>query len=193
MLCHATEKSRFTLACATDNALESSCPYSYKVAPLDARRSFRDRMDQGLAGCERPLQTIDLDQRRRCESLTSMCRCDDGAAGHPARRRGPRHAEEGPPMNILAGATAERQCRDVGPRANSRRDFPYHELLRFQRAKRRRRLSAGKKAFSSLPQCSRGVLPNGHVHKRGTGRSNRLPWRRQLRLLGLHPGANRWA
>src|ERR1700742_341059 len=27
VLCHATEKSRFTLACATDNALESSCPY----------------------------------------------------------------------------------------------------------------------------------------------------------------------
>ena len=35
VLCHATEKSRFTLACATDNALESSCPYSYKVAHTD--------------------------------------------------------------------------------------------------------------------------------------------------------------
>ena len=32
VLCHATEKSRFTLTCATDNALESSCPHSYKVA-----------------------------------------------------------------------------------------------------------------------------------------------------------------
>ena len=32
VLCHATEKSRFTLACATDNALESSCPHSYRVA-----------------------------------------------------------------------------------------------------------------------------------------------------------------
>ena len=32
VLCHATEKSRFTFACATDNVLESSCPYSYKVA-----------------------------------------------------------------------------------------------------------------------------------------------------------------
>jgi alpha,alpha-trehalose phosphorylase len=32
VLCHATEKSRFTLACATHNALESSCPHSYKVA-----------------------------------------------------------------------------------------------------------------------------------------------------------------
>ena len=32
VLCHATEKSRFTLTCATDSALESSCPYSYKVA-----------------------------------------------------------------------------------------------------------------------------------------------------------------
>ena len=31
VLCHATQKSCFTLACATDNALETSCPYSYKV------------------------------------------------------------------------------------------------------------------------------------------------------------------
>jgi alpha,alpha-trehalose phosphorylase len=32
VLCHATEKSAFTLTCATDNALESSCPHSYKVS-----------------------------------------------------------------------------------------------------------------------------------------------------------------
>ena len=32
VLCHATEKSRFTLTCATDTELESSCPHSYKVA-----------------------------------------------------------------------------------------------------------------------------------------------------------------
>ena len=32
VLCHATEKTLFTLTCATDNALESSCPYSHKVA-----------------------------------------------------------------------------------------------------------------------------------------------------------------
>ena len=31
VLCHATEKSRFTLTCATDTTLESSCPHSYKV------------------------------------------------------------------------------------------------------------------------------------------------------------------
>jgi alpha,alpha-trehalose phosphorylase len=31
VLCHATEKSRFTLTCATDHALETSCPYAYKV------------------------------------------------------------------------------------------------------------------------------------------------------------------
>ena len=31
VLCHETEKSRFTLACATDTALEGSCPHSYKV------------------------------------------------------------------------------------------------------------------------------------------------------------------
>ena len=31
VLCHATEKSRLTLTCATNNALESSCPHSYKV------------------------------------------------------------------------------------------------------------------------------------------------------------------
>lgn len=31
VLCHGTQKSCFTLACATDNALETSCPHSYKV------------------------------------------------------------------------------------------------------------------------------------------------------------------
>jgi alpha,alpha-trehalose phosphorylase len=31
VLCHATESSRFTLTCATDNALEGSCPHSCKV------------------------------------------------------------------------------------------------------------------------------------------------------------------
>jgi alpha,alpha-trehalose phosphorylase len=31
VLCHETEKSRFTLTCATDNALEGSCPHSCKV------------------------------------------------------------------------------------------------------------------------------------------------------------------
>jgi alpha,alpha-trehalose phosphorylase len=31
VLCHATENSRFTLTCATDNALESSCSHSHKV------------------------------------------------------------------------------------------------------------------------------------------------------------------
>ncbi len=31
VLCHSTENSRFTVACATDNALESCCPHSYKV------------------------------------------------------------------------------------------------------------------------------------------------------------------
>jgi alpha,alpha-trehalose phosphorylase len=30
-LCHATEKSKLTLACATETALETSCSYSYKV------------------------------------------------------------------------------------------------------------------------------------------------------------------
>jgi alpha,alpha-trehalose phosphorylase len=32
VLCHATEKSRLTLTCATDNAIETSCPHAYKVA-----------------------------------------------------------------------------------------------------------------------------------------------------------------
>jgi alpha,alpha-trehalose phosphorylase len=31
LLCHATEKSRLTLTCATDHALETSCPQSYKT------------------------------------------------------------------------------------------------------------------------------------------------------------------
>jgi alpha,alpha-trehalose phosphorylase len=32
VLCHATEKSRLTLTCATDHSLETSCPHSYKTA-----------------------------------------------------------------------------------------------------------------------------------------------------------------
>jgi alpha,alpha-trehalose phosphorylase len=32
VLCHATEKSRLTLACATDHVLESPCPHASKVA-----------------------------------------------------------------------------------------------------------------------------------------------------------------
>jgi alpha,alpha-trehalose phosphorylase len=32
VLCHATEKSRLTLACAADHALETSCSHDYKVA-----------------------------------------------------------------------------------------------------------------------------------------------------------------
>ncbi|MGC2202579.1 MAG: hypothetical protein WA633_20885, partial [Stellaceae bacterium] len=32
VLCHATEKSRLTLACAIDHALETSCPHGHKVS-----------------------------------------------------------------------------------------------------------------------------------------------------------------
>ena len=31
-MCHATEKSRLTLACAIDHALDTSCPHAHKVA-----------------------------------------------------------------------------------------------------------------------------------------------------------------
>ena len=31
VLCHATEKSRMTLTCATDHVLETTCPYAYKT------------------------------------------------------------------------------------------------------------------------------------------------------------------
>ncbi|MBV8505622.1 MAG: glycoside hydrolase family 65 protein [Alphaproteobacteria bacterium] len=32
ILCHATEKSRLTLSCATDHALETSCPHAHRVS-----------------------------------------------------------------------------------------------------------------------------------------------------------------
>jgi alpha,alpha-trehalose phosphorylase len=35
VLCHATEKSSMTLACATDHALETSCPYAYTAVHTD--------------------------------------------------------------------------------------------------------------------------------------------------------------
>src|SRR5262249_22392545 len=40
VLCYATEKSRLTLACATDHSLETSCQHAHKVAvafTIDAR------------------------------------------------------------------------------------------------------------------------------------------------------------
>jgi alpha,alpha-trehalose phosphorylase len=39
VLCHETEKSRFTLTCATDNALEGSCPHSCLSTPLTSAKS----------------------------------------------------------------------------------------------------------------------------------------------------------
>jgi alpha,alpha-trehalose phosphorylase len=35
VLCHATEKSRLTLACATDHLLETACPHAHKVAKAE--------------------------------------------------------------------------------------------------------------------------------------------------------------
>ena len=32
VLCHATEKSRLMLACATDHALETSCPHAHEAS-----------------------------------------------------------------------------------------------------------------------------------------------------------------
>jgi alpha,alpha-trehalose phosphorylase len=32
VLCHATEKSRLTLTCATDHSLETACSYAHKVS-----------------------------------------------------------------------------------------------------------------------------------------------------------------
>jgi hypothetical protein len=57
------------------------------VRGFDARRSSRNRMTTliWIKGCrahpENGHLSGDLDQRRRCEPLTSICRCDDGAAG----------------------------------------------------------------------------------------------------------------
>src|SRR5262245_11131604 len=53
VLCHATEKSHLTLACATDNALETSCPHAYKVVHTEdfGQVSFTI---QARAGC--PIQ-----------------------------------------------------------------------------------------------------------------------------------------
>jgi alpha,alpha-trehalose phosphorylase len=39
VLCHATEKSRLTLTCATDSALETSCPHAHKVVHSDEARA----------------------------------------------------------------------------------------------------------------------------------------------------------
>jgi len=58
VLCHATEKSRLTLACAIDHALETSCAYAFKVAhtgdfgqvafTVDARRDCEIRLTKWM-------------------------------------------------------------------------------------------------------------------------------------------------
>jgi alpha,alpha-trehalose phosphorylase len=53
VLCHATEKSRLILTCATDNAIETSCPHAYKVVHTG---DFGQRAE-GLV-CEITLQTL---------------------------------------------------------------------------------------------------------------------------------------
>jgi hypothetical protein len=53
VLCHATEKSRLVMACATDHALETSCTYVDKTVYADdvgcaVLRLFRDRFLSGV-------------------------------------------------------------------------------------------------------------------------------------------------
>jgi alpha,alpha-trehalose phosphorylase len=50
VLCHSTEKSRLTLACAIDHMLETSCPHAYKVAYAEDFGQVAFTID-ALPGC----------------------------------------------------------------------------------------------------------------------------------------------
>ena len=57
VLCHATEKSRLTLTCATDHALETACPHTYKAVHTEDFRPGRLH-DRGPARLSDPPHQI---------------------------------------------------------------------------------------------------------------------------------------
>src|SRR5678815_189030 len=72
VLCHATEKSGFTLTCATDNALESSCPYSHKVAHTSDFGQVAFTVE-ALPGCSIHLTKYMVYHTSRTASAEELC------------------------------------------------------------------------------------------------------------------------
>jgi uncharacterized protein (TIGR02284 family) len=60
VLCHATEKSRLSLTCATDHSLETSCSHAYKK-DAGLKKVFEDaarRCDEGAAELQAKIRSL---------------------------------------------------------------------------------------------------------------------------------------
>jgi alpha,alpha-trehalose phosphorylase len=72
VLCHATEKSRLTLSCATDHALETACPYTCKVAYTEDVGQVAFTVD-GQPGCPIDLTKFMIYHTSATASAEELC------------------------------------------------------------------------------------------------------------------------
>src|SRR5271166_836022 len=72
VLCHATEKSRLTLACATDTALETTCPHGYKVVHTEDFGQVAFTI-QARPGCPIQLTKYMVYHTSRTASAEELC------------------------------------------------------------------------------------------------------------------------
>jgi alpha,alpha-trehalose phosphorylase len=72
VLCHATEKSRLTLACATDHALETPCPHAHKVSYTEDFGQVAFTIDAG-AGCSIDLAKFMVYHTSGTASVEELC------------------------------------------------------------------------------------------------------------------------
>ena len=72
VLCHATEKSRLTLTCATDHSLETSCPHTHKVACTEDFGQVAFTID-GRPGCPIDLTKYMVYHTSQTASAEELC------------------------------------------------------------------------------------------------------------------------
>lgn len=72
VLCHATDKSRLTLACATDTALETACPHAYKVVHTEDFGQVAFTI-QARPGCPIQLMKYMVYHTSRTASAEELC------------------------------------------------------------------------------------------------------------------------
>jgi alpha,alpha-trehalose phosphorylase len=72
VLCHATEKSRLTLACATDHALETSCSHGFSVSHTEDFGQVAFRID-ALPGCPIHLTKWIVYHTSQTASVEELC------------------------------------------------------------------------------------------------------------------------
>jgi alpha,alpha-trehalose phosphorylase len=72
VLCHATEKSRLTVTCVTENALETSCPYTYKAVHNQDFGQVAFTID-GRPGCPIQLTKYMVYHTSQTASAAELC------------------------------------------------------------------------------------------------------------------------